>query len=57
MKKWRPRATRKSVRRPKIKLVDDIRVVAGQQWIRIARNRQEWKMMEETYVQEWTDMG
>ena len=52
---WRPRETVRSVGRPQKRWEDDIRVVAGKQWMRLARDRERWKQLGETYIQKWMD--
>lgn len=54
---WRPRQTKRSMGRPQKRWVDDIKRVAGRNWLSTARNRETWKRMRETYIQEWTAMG
>ena len=54
---WRPRGTTRSVGRPKKRWVDDVRAVAGRQWIRLARDREAWKNLEEAYIQHWMEPG
>lgn len=54
---WRPRETTRSKGRPQKRWVDDIRAVAGKQWMRFAKDRERWKQLEETYIQEWMDNG
>lgn len=50
---WRPRANTRARGRPPQRWVDDIRRHAGRDWMQRAQNRQEWKRLEEAYVQEW----
>lgn len=52
---WRPRQGKRSVGRPPKRWSDDIRAVTGRQWIRTARNRQEWKEKGEDYIQYWSE--
>ncbi|CAG9833161.1 unnamed protein product [Diabrotica balteata] len=47
---WRPRTTTRSMGRPQKRWVDDIRAVAGKQWIRLAQDRERWKQLGETYI-------
>jgi hypothetical protein len=54
---WRPRETKRSVGRPKKRWIDDITAVAGKQWMRIAKDREAWKQLEEAYVQQWMNEG
>lgn len=36
---------------------DDIVIVAGKQWIRLAGDRREWRVREKTCSQRWMDVG
>ena len=51
--KWRPRASKRSVGRPQKRWADDIKKTAGPLWYREAQDRERWKVLGETYVQEW----
>lgn len=54
---WRPRGTKRSAGRPKKRWIDDVRTVAGGQWMRLARDRIAWKNLEEAYIRQWMDTG
>lgn len=54
---WRPRIGKRSVGRPETRWDDDIRRLAGVGWMRVAENREQWRALGETYVQQWTSMG
>lgn len=54
---WKPRETKRNLGRPQKRWVDDIRAVAGRQWMRLARDRERWKQLGETYIQEWMAKG
>lgn len=54
---WRPRETKRSVGRPQKRWVDDIRTTAGRNWVRVAQDREHWKILGETFIQEWMDYG
>lgn len=53
---WRPRADKRSVGRPPTRWTDDIKRITTN-WIGTAQNREEWKTLEEAYVQQWTSKG
>lgn len=50
---WRPREAKRSIGRPRKRWIDDIVDVAGKQWMRTAKDRDEWKKLEEAYVRHW----
>lgn len=50
---WTPRDTKRSRGRPQRRWVDDIREIAGKNWLSQARDRRMWKSMEEAFIQEW----
>ena len=52
---WRPWEEKRGVGRPQKRWADDIIPVAGRRWIRVAQNRDEWKKIEEAYIQQWRD--
>lgn len=54
---WRPRLGKRSVGRPATRWDDDIRRLAGVSWMRVAENRERWRALGETYVQQWTSVG
>ncbi|CAH2208128.1 jg27685 [Pararge aegeria aegeria] len=47
---WRPRAGKRSVRRPPTRRKDDIRRVAGRRWRQAAQDRVLWNSLQKTYV-------
>lgn len=51
---WRPRADKRGRGRPPQRWTDDIRRHGGRDWMRRAKDRQDWKKREEAYIQEWT---
>ena len=53
---WRPYTGKRSVGRPPARWSDDIRCVAGNKWMRVAGSREDWSIMGEAYVQQWTKM-
>lgn len=53
--RWRPRQTKRSVGRPPTRWIDDVRKLAGRNWMQKAQNRRTWKEMEEAYIQEWME--
>lgn len=54
---WRPRETKRSIGRPQKRWIDDVQKVAGKKWMRIARDREAWKHLEEAYIQQWMEQG
>lgn len=54
---WRPRSGRRSVGRPMTRWDDDLRVVAGSRWMRVAGDRGSWRSLKEAYVQQWMNRG
>lgn len=46
---WRPRQTKRSVGRLQRRWVDDIKQIAGRNWIKKAQDRHAWKITEKTY--------
>ena len=54
---WYPRDGVRRRGRQKTRWVDDIRKVAGTNWIREAQDRKRWKRHAEAFVQQWTDTG
>ena len=54
---WRLRDTKRKVRRPQNRWLDDIKKVAGRHWIQNTQNRIAWKTLGEAYVQEWMNNG
>ncbi|CAH2235385.1 jg5953 [Pararge aegeria aegeria] len=54
---WRPRVGKRSVGRPPTRWSDDLRKVAGIDWMRKAENRKSWRCLKEAYVQQWTHNG
>ncbi|KAG6461226.1 hypothetical protein O3G_MSEX012494 [Manduca sexta] len=51
---WRPRLGKRSVGRPPARWSDDLRKVAGKNWMRQAEDRVKWRILKEAYVQQWT---
>lgn len=49
----RPRVGKRNVGRPQARLSDD---PVGKSWMQVAKNRSEWRTLEETYVQQWTTL-
>lgn len=54
---WRPRQTNRPRGRPPTRWTDDIVAVAGRDWMRRAQDRQEWRCLEEAFIQEWRKSG
>lgn len=54
---WRPRLHKRNVGRPQLRWLDDIKNKVGNRWHQLAQNKETWKNIGETYVQEWTVKG
>lgn len=54
---WWPRLGRRNVGRPMVRWTDDLHRVAGQIWMRVARDRGEWHSQREAYAQQWAITG
>lgn len=50
---WRPRADKRSQGRPPTRWTDDLKRITTN-WIATAKNRENWRRLEEAYVQLWT---
>lgn len=53
---WQPRDSKRNRGRQTRRWEDDIKKVAGPIWTRIAKNRTEWKSLEEAYVERQAEM-
>jgi len=51
---WKPSEAKRSRGGQKKRWLDDIMKVAGENWAQLAQDRQEWKSLEEDYVQKCT---
>ncbi|GBP78794.1 hypothetical protein EVAR_65303_1 [Eumeta japonica] len=47
---WYPRGNKRSKGRQHKRWEDDIKQIAGAKWTRLARDRETWKSLEETFV-------
>ncbi|KAL0878546.1 hypothetical protein ABMA27_003428 [Loxostege sticticalis] len=47
---WRPWEHKRPVGRPQMRWKDDIRKVAGQNWMLVAQDRARWKGLKEAYT-------
>ena len=54
---WRPWMGRRDRGRPQTRWRDDLRRVAGVNWMRESQDRELWKEKREAYVQHWTKTG
>lgn len=54
---WTPRTDTRARGRPAARWGDDITRTFGRTWQRLAKNREQWKSMQEAYVQEWTALA
>ncbi|KAI8441653.1 hypothetical protein MSG28_015207, partial [Choristoneura fumiferana] len=52
-----PRIGKRGVGRPQTRWSDDLRRLAGQNWMRLAEDRAQWRATGEAYVQQWTKIG
>lgn len=48
---WYPRDGKRNKGRQTKRWEDDIKKVAGPEWIRVAKDREKWKSLEEAYVE------
>ena len=54
---WLPIDLKRKKARPKMRWEDDIKKYIGVTWMRVARNRKDWKHHEEAFIQQWIDNG
>ena len=54
---WRPRIGKRKVGRPQARWSDDLRSMAGNNWMKVAQDRARWRAIGEAYVQRWTAIG
>ena len=54
---WRPWTKKRNIGRPPKRWSDDIVQKAGKTWMRVGRDRDEWRKMEEAYIQQWRKEG
>ena len=54
---WLPIHLRRKKARPKMRWEDDIKKYIGVTWMRVARDRKDWKHHEEAFIQQWIDNG
>ena len=52
---WQVRNGKRSRGRPRRRWRDDIQQWQGATWTRVAKDRQQWKRLEEGYFQQWRD--
>lgn len=52
---WRPRENKRSRGRPQTRWTDDIKRVAGYDWMGKTRNREEWNHLREAYIRRWVE--
>ena len=50
---WIPSNGKRKQARPKTRWSDEIRKYAGVTWMRMARNREQWKIHGEAFIQQW----
>ncbi|KAG6445233.1 hypothetical protein O3G_MSEX003831 [Manduca sexta] len=53
---WRPGLGKCSIGRPPARWSDDLRKVAGKNWMPQAEDRVNWRILEEACVHQWTKM-
>jgi Reverse transcriptase (RNA-dependent DNA polymerase) len=54
---WLPIHLKRKKARPKMRWEDDIKKYIGVAWMRVARDRKDWKHHEEAFIQQWIDNG
>ncbi|CAK1601531.1 unnamed protein product [Parnassius mnemosyne] len=54
---WRPRLGKRSMGRTLTRWSDDLRKVAGRNWMRVAEDQSMWRALGEAYVQQSTAAG
>ena len=54
---WTPRDMKRSRGRQKRRWRDDLEEYFGTTWPRKARNRDEWRILTEGYIQQWMNMA
>src|SRR5436190_285345 len=54
---WLPLHLKRKQARPKMRWEDDIKKFIGVTWMRVARDRKDWKHREEAFIQQWIDNG
>ena len=54
---WRSRLGKRSVGRPPARWTDDLKKVAGSDWMAKTGDRALWRTLGEAYVQQWTVTG
>lgn len=52
---WYPRDGKRERRRPNRRWADDIKKIAGHNWLRLARDRTAWKSSGEAFIQQWIE--
>lgn len=57
IQQWRPWTRKRRRGRPQLRWADDIKKVAGPDWMKKARDRNKWRETEEAYVQYWNERG
>ena len=50
---WRPWGRKRKIGRPQKRWKDDIREISGRNWVGVAQDRDQWKLLEEYYIQKW----
>lgn len=56
MVRWRPWADKGNAGRRATRWTDELKLITTY-WIRSSQNREEWKIVEEAYVKQWTSRG
>ena len=54
---WRPRLDKRSVGHPPARWADDLKRVAGSDWVAKTEDRVLWRTLGEANVQQWTAIG
>ena len=55
--KWEPQNSKRRRGRPKRRWIDDIKAMTEEDWSEKAKDRERWKILGETYIQQWIDNG
>ena len=52
---WRPWENKRSRGRPQTRWSDDIKRLAGHDWMRKTSNREEWQKLREAFTRRWVE--
>ena len=54
---WYPREGKRNRGRQLLRWRDELEKIAGKNWMREAKDRKNWKMLEEAYILQWMKKG